>query len=60
MGHELAHSEWVAASGDVSLAFLNSKLDDDDIVLLEPPSALRRLGLVKPKVSWEPANTYMV
>ncbi|OLP84290.1 Copia protein [Symbiodinium microadriaticum] len=53
MGHELsAHSEWVAASGDVSLAFLNSKLDDDDIVLLEPPSALRRLGLVKPKVLW--------
>ena len=47
-----AHSEWVAASGDVSLAFLNSKLDDDDIVLLEPPSALRRLGLVKPKVLW--------
>ena len=51
MGHELsAHSEWVAASGDVSLAFLNSKLDDDDIVLLEPPSTLKRLGLVKPNV----------
>ena len=53
MGHELsAHPEWVAASGDVSLAFLNSKLDDDDIVLLEPPSTLKRLGLVKPNVLW--------
>ena len=27
-------------------------MDDDDIVLLEPPSTLKRLGLVKPNVLW--------
>ena len=49
MGHELnAHFDWVEASGDVCLAFLNSPLDESDIVLPEPP-ALQRLGLVKPR-----------
>ena len=50
---------------EMSLAFLNSKLDDDDddddddIALLEPPSTLRRMGLVKPNVLRELASSSM-
>ena len=53
MAHELsAHKDWIGAAGDVSLAFLNSRLDEKDVVLLEPPSALKRLGLARPHVLW--------
>ena len=49
MGYQLStNREWIGASGDVSLAFLNSDMLPSDIVLLEPPSALKRLGLVPP------------
>ena len=54
MGYQLrANREWVGASGDVSLAFLNSDMPPSQIVLLEPPSALKRLGLVPPGIIWE-------
>ena len=53
MGHELsAHQTWIAAGGDISLAFLNSDMDPSELVLLEPPSVLKRLGLVKPGTVW--------
>ena len=53
MAHQLSrHDNWIGASGDVSLAFLNSALPDNEIVLLEPPGILRRLGLVKPGTLW--------
>ena len=53
MGYQLsANREWIGASGDVSLAFLNSDMPISEIVLLEPPSALKRLGLVPPGTIW--------
>ena len=53
MAHELArHKSWVGANGDVSMAFLNTELEPAEIVLLEPPSALKKLGLVAPRTIW--------
>ncbi|CAE7437070.1 RE1 [Symbiodinium sp. CCMP2592] len=53
MAHELAkHKSWVGANGDVSMAFLNTELEPSEIVLLEPPSALKKLGLVAPRTIW--------
>ena len=53
MAHQLSkHKGWMGASGDVSLAFLNSALEAQEVVLLEPPAVLRRFNLVKPKILW--------
>ena len=53
MGYQLSsHASWIGASGDVSLAFLNSSMDPSEIVLLEPPAILKRLGLVKAGTIW--------
>ena len=53
MGYQLSsHASWIGASGDVSLAFLNSSMDPSEIVLLEPPAILKRLKLVEAGTIW--------
>ena len=53
MGLQLSpHSSWAAASGDVSLAFLNSDTPSSELILAEPLTALKRLGLVPPGTVW--------
>ena len=53
MGNRLgSNTSWVAASGDVSLTFLNSDMNPSEVVLLEPPTALKRLGLVPTGIIW--------
>lgn len=45
------HPEWTALVLDISCAFLNAWLGDEK-VLLRPPPALVRLGLIAPNVLW--------
>ena len=53
-----SHSSWVAASGDFSLAFLNSDMPSSELILAEPLTALRRLRLVPPGKVWR-ARTHI-
>ena len=60
MAHQLSkHKGWIGASGDVSLAFPNSALEAQEVVLLEPAAVLRLWSLVNPTSYGEPGNTHM-
>ena len=46
---------WGIGSLDVKTAFLYAELDEeeDGIIVVQPPSILVRLGLVRPGILWE-------
>ncbi|CAE7277127.1 TY2B-LR1 [Symbiodinium sp. CCMP2592] len=45
---------WIMGAGDISAAFLNTFLGGKDLVILEPPAVLKRLGLIAEDVQYVP------
>ena len=50
------HPDWVMGAGDVSAAFLNTPLGGNELILLEPPGILKKLGLLASDTVYAPVR----